>query len=75
LDVNERYIEQFMAAKDSLIYDIGQPAEVFYIVREGELVLETILEYEETLKFPVDAKSWELRRTTKTMQYKIRNLT
>ena len=35
LDVNDKYFDQFTARKDAFIYDIGQPSEVFYIVRDG----------------------------------------
>ena len=52
---------------NDLIYDVGQPAEVFYIVREGEAAHETIIEQESNLKFPDGAKSWEIMRKTKTI--------
>ena len=47
---------------------------MFYILRDGELSLETVIEYEQNVKYPIDAKCWEIKRTTKTMQYHIRHL-
>ena len=47
---------------------------MFYIVREGKLALETIIESEQNLKYPKDAKSWEVKKTTKVMQYHLRDL-
>lgn len=67
MDLNENYLSENTAKKDELIYDLGQQAETFYIVRYGELVLETIIEQETNMKFPIDTKSWEVKRTTKTL--------
>jgi hypothetical protein len=53
--------------KESLIYDMGQPSEVFYILREGKASLETVIEFEQNIKYPMDAKAWEIKRTTKTL--------
>ena len=67
MDINENYVYQFTSEEGSLVYDVGQPAEVFYIVREGTLVLETIIEEQNTFKYPVEAHGWEIKRTTKTL--------
>ena len=53
---------------------MDQPAEIVYILREGTATIETVIEYETNIKFPIDAKSWEIKRTTKTLIYKIRTL-
>ena len=47
------------------IYDIGQAASTFYVVREGKLTMETIIEVESFFKFPVDRQKWEVRKTTR----------
>lgn len=56
------------------IYNLGEPSEIFYIVRTGKLVYETVVEQETNMKFPVQNNSWEVKRKTKTMQYHIRDL-
>ena len=66
-------MEKYCKAND-LIFDLGEPAEMLYIVREGELSHETIIEHETNMKFPDGAKSWEVIRKTKTIQYHIRDL-
>ena len=40
---------------------------MLYIVREGELSHETIIEHEINMKFPDGPKSWEVIRKTKTI--------
>mgnify|MGYP000875900538 CR=1 FL=1 len=73
MDLNES-MEEIIYGKGQRVYHIGQPAEVFYIVREGEAVQETVLELEENMKYPVDSESWEIKRTTKLVNYTIRIL-
>ena len=41
---------------------------------EGQLELETIIEIQKTLKIPINMKSWELKKTVKTIQSQIRTL-
>lgn len=74
LDLNEHYIQETFVEEGQYVYDIGHNADRFYIVREGELIMETLLEYETTVKFPADTHSWELDQTTKTIQYHIRDI-
>lgn len=74
LDLNEQYCHQIAYKQGDVVYDVGHPAEVFYIVREGKLALETIIESEQNLKYPIDAKSWEVIKTKKVMQYHLRDL-
>lgn len=60
LGLNENFVHQMTYKQGDIIYDIGQPSEVFYIVKEGRLVQETIIEQETNTKFPKDTKSWEI---------------
>jgi len=53
---------------------MGQPAEVLYILRDGTATIETIIEYEQNIKYPINTKGWEIKRTTKTLIYQIRQL-
>jgi hypothetical protein len=36
-----------------MVYDIGNAPEVMYILKEGRLVLETVIEVEDYNKYPV----------------------
>lgn len=36
--------------------------------------MESILEYEKNIKYPIDAQKWEIKRTTKTLVYQVRKL-
>lgn len=74
LDLNENFIEQFQCQQFQLVYDMGQPAEVVYFLREGTATMESILEYEKNIKYPIDAQKWEIKRTTKTLVYQVRKL-
>lgn len=69
LDLNENYIEQFQCQPGQLVYDMGQPAEVVYFLREGTASMESVMEYEKNIKYPIDAQKWEIKRTTKTLVY------
>ena len=74
LDINDNYIMEMHYKPNDLVFDVGQAAEVFYILREGTLAHETIIEQETNLKFPDGTKSWQVMRKTKTIQYHIRDL-
>ena len=63
-DFNHMANEVKYSAGDT-IYDIGQNASTFYLVREGKLTMETIIEVESFFKFPVDRQTWEIRKTTR----------
>jgi hypothetical protein len=43
---------------NDLVFDVGSNAEVFYIVRDGTLAHETIIEQENNMKYPDGTKSW-----------------
>jgi len=67
LEINDQYIMEKYCKANDLIFDLGEPAEMLYIVREGQLAHETIIEHETNMKFPDGAKSWEIMRKTKTL--------
>ena len=56
------------------VYDIGSPAHTFYIVVEGKLCMETIIEINNYYRFPIDKTSWDLRKKTRRIQYKLQEL-
>lgn len=38
---------------DEILFDIGKEAEVFYIIRSGRVVVETVIEIEDYNKYPI----------------------
>jgi len=54
---------------------MGQSPNVFYIVKEGKLTMETVLEIDYFYKIPINSKQWHVRRTTKRLMYKLKDLT
>jgi CRP-like cAMP-binding protein len=73
-ELNETYVATKLCRSGDVVYDIGEPADHFYIVREGRLEFETAMEIETALKLPVDDKNWEVKRKRKTIQYHIRHV-
>ena len=74
IDINENFMGESTFQTNDLVYNIGHPSQIFYIVSEGRLVLETIVEQETNMKFPIENNGWEVKRKTKTMQYHIIDL-
>ena len=52
--MNENFIDEVNFKKNDLVYDLGSPAEVFFIIKEGSLVLETLIRTETHIKHPVE---------------------
>lgn len=83
LDLNNFLNEQKYQPGD-IIYEIGSEPEVFYILRSGKLILETIIDIEDFHKYPVvrsyfvkfvqGNKEWEILKTTKRLLYRMREL-
>lgn len=38
---------------DDIIFNVGSDSEVFYILKSGRLIIETIIEIEDYYKFPI----------------------
>jgi CRP-like cAMP-binding protein len=54
---------------------MNENAGVFYVVVEGKLVMETCIEIDTYHKFPCGAKEWELKKKTRKIIYKLREIT
>ena len=67
-------VQEMKFQQDSIIYEIGQLPSTFYVVREGKLIMETIIEVESYYKYPTDKHEWEVRKKTKRLQYKLQDL-
>ena len=61
-------------AKGTTIYDIGQDALTFYVVRSGKLIMETLIEMDSYFRYPIDLQRWEIRKTTRQIRYKLQDL-
>jgi hypothetical protein len=61
----------FQVVTGEVIYDIGVDASVVYILREGTVLMETTIEIDNFNKYPVGGHEWEVRKETKTIQYKL----
>ena len=57
--------DELKVTKGTTIYDIGQDAMTFYVVRSGKLIMETIIELDSYFRYPVDLQRWEIRKTTR----------
>ena len=73
IELNQRFNE-VKYQPDDIIFNIGQESEVFYILKSGRLIIETIIEIEEYNKFPVGNKSWEIMKTVKRLQYRLKEI-
>ena len=63
--------EEFKVTKGTKIYDIGMDPNTIYVVRKGKLVMETIIEIDSYFRFPVNNQTWEVRKTTRQIRYKL----
>jgi len=72
-DFNAALCSQNIKQGDKL-YDIGAPAEAFYIVKEGKIAIETVIEIESFYRFPIDKKKLEMCRVTQRILYKLKEV-
>ena len=52
VELNQKFNE-VKYQPDDIIFNIGSDSEVFYILKTGRLIVETIIEIEDYHKFPV----------------------
>ncbi len=57
-----------------MIYDIGLEPNSIYVVRRGKLIMETVIEIDSYFRYPVDKQTWEVRKQTRQILYKLQNL-
>lgn len=73
IELNQKFNE-VKYQPDDIIFNIGQESEVFYILKSGRLIIETILEVEDYHKFPIGNQSWEILKTVKRIQYRLKEI-
>ena len=52
MDLNN-YMNEQKYQPDDIIYEIGSEGEVFYVLKQGKLAVETIIEIEDYHKYPI----------------------
>ena len=57
--------------KGETLFVAGDSACLVYIVREGTAQMNTTLELDSFIKYPISADVWELRKETKQFCYKL----
>ena len=60
--------------KGTTVYDIGQEPATFYVVVRGKLIMETVIEIDSFFRYPVDKQTWEVRKQTRQVKYKLQDL-
>lgn len=48
-----------------LVFEMGEASNSIYIVRSGQLLVETIFEIDDLHRIPVAQHEWQLQRTTR----------
>lgn len=57
-----------------IIYKQGDDAQVFYIMKRGSVLMETIIEIDDYNRYPIGIKTWEVVKTTQLIKYKVEEL-
>ena len=53
---------------------MGSPVDVFYVVMEGSVRLETLIETETYTKIPVAGDQWEVNKRAKKIKYRLKDI-
>eukprot|EP00347_Sterkiella_histriomuscorum_P006891 403351043 len=69
-----KYLTEKNYAPGNIVYKQGDESSVFYIIRKGSVLVETIIDIDEYNRYPVDIKTWEIVKKTKRIRYKIQEL-
>ena len=55
-----------------MIYKAGDVANVFYIVRSGTLYMESVIEIENSVRYPIGPRKWEYKKITRKLSYRVK---
>ena len=53
---------------------MGSPVDVFYVVMEDSIKLETLIETESYTKIPVAGDQWEVNKRAKKIKYRLKDI-
>uniref|UniRef100_A0A7S3JB81 Cyclic nucleotide-binding domain-containing protein n=1 Tax=Euplotes harpa TaxID=151035 RepID=A0A7S3JB81_9SPIT len=65
LEELNKIIETKDIKEGDVLYQIGDETDMFYIVLSGTLFMETIVEVQNSIRYPIGLKQWETKTTTK----------
>ena len=57
-----------------MIYDIGNKPLTCFVLREGAVKIETIIEIDRFYKYPVKLDEWEIRKERFKIEYQLLNV-
>ena len=57
-----------------VVYKAGNVANVFYIVRAGTLHMESVIEIEDAVRYPIARNQWEYRKVIRKISYRVKEL-
>ena len=57
-----------------MIYDIGNQPFSCFVLREGAVKIETIIEIDRFYKYPVKLNEWEIRKERLKIEYQLLNV-
>jgi hypothetical protein len=72
-EINQSIAEISYTAGE-VIYNIGHDTSAFYFIKDGAVLLETLIEIDSYFQIPVSSKEWEVRKQTKKISYRIANV-
>ena len=64
-------VKQKSVTQGKILFDLGNPAEMFYVVKSGLLAAEVELQLEETNKFPIGDYRWQQTTTHRRVEYQV----
>lgn len=67
-------LQQQSAIPNDVIFDIGDSTSQFFIVKCGELQVESVVEIEEENSFPIGLEKWESQKVTREVLLKAHTL-
>lgn len=72
-DLNYYLINQCLGPGE-VVYEMGSEPDKVYLLKSGVVAMYSIIELEETNKFPTGHNAWEKITTHRTYSYKLRHL-
>jgi len=65
---------QISILPNEIIFDIADPTSCFYMVKQGELLVESIVHIEEENSFPTGLEKWESQNTRREVLFEVHQL-
>ena len=62
-------LNQMTLLPGEVVYELNDPTDVFYLVKQGSLQVEAVVELEEENQFPVGNDKWEQHITKRQIEF------